>query len=356
MLFPSLLSDILIHTNFTLFYKGSHSENPSINLVTIAENNLSLTLKKGLVKRLSYIIIEAVQNIERYSFQTSEPDDFSLIFSDDTTFHVITENLIENQHVEQLKNRLDSVNAKHEEELNEFYLQHLNSGEYTSKGAGLGLIDMARKSKNNLSYLFTKKTDQLSSYRLHIKIPISEDGIHVINQDRTARIINVLTEKFASNRSTLFYSGDFSNTFLQSLLIMIKNSKRSERLSLSTNFHHALIELTQNIRRHGTQIDKRTLGYLCIEWKKERLCLSTFNVIAEEKIGPITQKMNYINNTSLEELMSYSKKVLTDFSTAGGVGLIDVAILSRPNKLDFDLVKNSNLGNCIQLTCCINYE
>jgi len=351
-----LLADILIHTNFTLFYKGSHSENPSINLVTIAENNLSLTLKKALVKKLSYIIIEAVQNIERYSYQTNEQEDFSLIFSDVTTFHVITENLIENKNVEQLKNRLDSVNAKHEEELNEFYLQHLNSGEYTTKGAGLGLIDMARKSKNNLSYLFTKKNDELSSYRLHIKIPISEDGIHMVNQERTTRIINELTDKFLSHRSTLFYSGDFSNTFLQSLLMMVKNSKRSEKLSLSTNFHHALIELTQNIRRHGTQIDKKTLGYLCIEWKKDRLCLSTFNLISKEKIGQLTEKLEYINHNSTEELMSYSKKVLTDFSTTGGVGLIDVALLSRPNKLEFDLVKNSNLGDCMQLTCCINYE
>lgn len=99
-----MLADILIHTNFTLFYKGSHSENPSINSVTIAENNLESYIKKALVKKLSYIIIEAVQTfIERYSYQTNEQEDFSLIFSDNTTFHVITENLIENKNVEQLK-------------------------------------------------------------------------------------------------------------------------------------------------------------------------------------------------------------------------------------------------------------
>lgn len=351
-----LLSDFLIHTHFTLFYKGSHSDNPSLNLVTMAENNLNLVLKKGLVKRLSYIIIEAVQNIERYSYQIDGSEDFSLIFSDATTFHVITENLIENKNIEQLKNRLDSVNAKHEEELNEFYMQHLNSGEYTAKGAGLGLIDIARKSKNNLSYLFTQRSDNLSAYRLHIKLPISEDGIHLINPERTTKLVSGLVNTFSSNRSTLFYSGDFSNTFLQSLLEMLKNSKRTEKLSLNTNVHHALIELTQNIRRHGTRIDNRIPGYLSIEWKNDRLCLSTFNVINEEKIGPVSDKINLLNQKSTEELNKYSQEILSDFNTTGGMGLIDVALLSRPNKLSFDLVKNTTLGNCIQLTCCINYE
>lgn len=351
-----MLSDILTHSHFALFYRGSHSENPSINLVTIAENNLSLVLKKGLVKRLSYIIVEAVQNIERYSVQTAHSDDFSLVFSDDTTFHVITQNLIENENIEKLKNRLDAVNAKHEEELNEFYIQSLNSEEYTSKGAGLGLIDMARKSKNNLSYLFTPKTELLSNYRLHIKIPISEDGIHVINDQRNKQIIQDLDTSFSNNLSTLFYSGDFSNTFLQSLLEMIKSAKKSEKLSLNTNFHHALIEFTQNIRRHGKKINNRIPGYLCIEWKKDSLDLTTYNAIADEKIGPLSEKIEFINQTSTEGLSKYSKEILSNFTTTGGVGLIDVALLSRPNKLGFDIVKNSNLRTCLQLNCRINYD
>jgi hypothetical protein len=355
MLHQTILPNLISDHNFVLYHAGDHSHNPSFNIVTIAEHNLSRFLPKSLVKKFAYIVIEAVQNIERYSEHSSE--DFTLIFCDHNIFHVVTRNLVENDKVKALEERLDNINSKHSEELNEFYMQCLSSGEFTSKGAGLGLIDMARKSKSHLYYTFTKKNEQYSAYMLHITIPIKE-AISAETAERNAAVlIRTLFSAFGENKSTLFYSGDFSNPFLQALLDMLKDAKHAEKLSTDTRLHHVLIELTQNIKRHGRSgVDINTPGYLCIEWGKETIGLSTYNLIVPDKKEEIQKKLEEINACSMEELKTLNHKQLTDFSAVGGLGLIDVALLSRPNKIQFNLSRNPKLDSYFYLKTHINHD
>lgn len=356
MLCEPELTHILSDLNFVLYYRGSHRENPSFNIVQIVENNLALFLKKVMIRKFSYIVVEAVQNIERYSVHGDLSEDFSLVYSDENLFHVITQNSIENQNIPLLKERLDTVNSKHEEELNQFYLECLKTGEYTSKGAGLGLIDIARKSKNALSYEFKQRSETHSTYRLHIKLPIVEDAGINKNELSESALLSLFDESFGKNKSTLFYSGDFSNSFLHALLDMLKTAKKTEKLSGNSKFHHVLIELTQNIKRHGQSLNNKIPGYLCIEWKEENVALSSYNLIAGEKETLLRKKIDSYNSSSDEELKALSQKFLSDFSVTGGLGLIDVAILSRPNKIVFDLSKNAKLGSCFYVKTNINYD
>jgi hypothetical protein len=309
-----------------------------------------------VVRKLSYVVTEAVQNIERYSAEGDFSEDFSLIYSDEIAFHVITQNLIENKNIDDLKKRLDTINSKHKEDLDEFYLDCLKSDDFTDKGAGLGLIDMARKSKNALSYEFHPISEEYSTYRLYIKLPVNEEILQVKNETIHTTLISLFNQAFKKNRSTLFYSGDFSNSFLQAVLDMIKTAKKSDTFSGNSKFHHVIIELTQNIKRHGLLVNNKKPGYFCIEWMKDEAAISTYNFIPEERQITIRDKIDSCNNSTDFELKELSKKFLSDFSITGGLGLIDVAVLCRPNKIIFDLAKNTKLASYIYIKANINYE
>ena len=128
-----------------VFYQGNYQETPSHSILNIVEKNISSNIKKPAVRSILYLMIEALQNIERYSSHTHSSDDYSLVYSDEKFFHIYTQNVIETSKVEGLKKRLDSVVDKSKEELDEIYSHTLTSDTRTEKGAGLGLIDLARK-------------------------------------------------------------------------------------------------------------------------------------------------------------------------------------------------------------------
>src|SRR5690606_41629862 len=107
-----------LHENpFVLFYQGDHDKNPGYNILEIVEHNLLLFYSPKLVKRLVYLVIEAVQNVERYSARADQSMDFSLIFSDGNWFRIITQNLIKNKHLDDLKGRLETIENKHKDDL-----------------------------------------------------------------------------------------------------------------------------------------------------------------------------------------------------------------------------------------------
>jgi len=338
---------------FVMFYQGDYQEKPTISISEIVEWNLKPYLKKGAIRRVIYLIIEIVQNIERYSAHIDPEMDYSLIFSDSHNLHLVTQNLIKNDSVEDLKNRLDDVNSKGKDELKEAYMKVLTSGEGTEKGAGLGLIDIARKSGSELKYEFESYSDEHSIYKLHVKIPLGEQEF--IGKNFEEKLINVLTSNFRGNTSSVFYSGDFSNSFLQAMLNLLNDSKKSNAIAGNTGFQHALIEITQNVLRHGVKIENTIPGFLCLEWKKDYLQASTASVIDKNNYIKMTEKLDMLNNATEAELDKISEDALLDFSVQGGLGLITVAQLCRPNKLVYSVSDLKNLGKTIIFTSKFNH-
>ncbi|MFI5203368.1 MAG: SiaB family protein kinase [Flavobacteriales bacterium] len=351
------LSDIVSNYPFFLHYQGNYKDNLTVKIVDIVEANLSIYFKKAVINKLAYLVIEAVQNMERYSSSDEISGDFCYIFSDHQYFHVITQNKIKNAAISGLKERLDLVNSKNQEELRQIYTDVLASGERTSKGAGLGLIDMARKSGNHLAYEFTEISPEISTYRLHIKIPVLKDE-HTFEDSAqtTSDLLQSFNQLFAQNKNTLFYSGDFSNNFLQTLLSMVSNLKTTDQIPVTSVFKYAIIELTQNMRRHAQVIDGKTPGFLCLEWRKEKVHMSTFNFIAEGPANALAVKLDKLNSSSLERLLEESEENLTDFSLKGGLGLIDISRLNWPQSINYKLVNHATFGTSIHLNTEFNYE
>jgi hypothetical protein len=350
------LSDIVSKYSFFLHYKGNYKENLSLKIVDIVDANLSLYFKKFIVNRLTYMVVETVQNIERYSASGGSSDDFTFIFSNHDYFHVITQNRIANKDIEGLKSRLDIVNSKNQEELKSIYLEALSSGEKTEKGAGLGLIDLARKSKNTLGYEFTQVSEDYSDYRLHVKIPILDDNVEVSSNDEVTELLQHFDAMFKNNKNTLFYSGDFSNAFLQSLLSMLNNLKRSDSLPATSIFKYTLIEFNENSKRHGTKIDGRIPGFLCLEWQADKSFLSTYNFITHVNAKELENKLTLLNSLTLEELKVEGQDFMIDFSLKGGLDLNDIARLNWPNKIEYSFKDDPDYEKSVFMKIQFDYR
>ena len=69
------------------------------------------------------------------------------------------------------RRKLQKINSLDKEHLREYYREVLGNGAITEKGtAGLGMIDIARKSGNKLEYEFLEIDKYFSFFSLNVKI------------------------------------------------------------------------------------------------------------------------------------------------------------------------------------------
>ena len=78
-----------------------------------------------------------------------------------------TGNVLPSAHIDDLKNKLDEINHLQPDEIRKVYRQMLSTAEFSNKGgAGLGLIEMAKKTGNKLDYDFVPLDNEYSYFIL----------------------------------------------------------------------------------------------------------------------------------------------------------------------------------------------
>jgi hypothetical protein len=332
---PSLQSLDLSKLSYLFYYKGNYSEGPGIFITNILENNVKRSDNQGQLKRVMFLVIEALQNIERYSFSKEDPEDFSLVMRDKDFYYVYTENLINDKKAKELTERLDSLKKQNSEELTETYFNQLDSGGETEKGAGLGLIEIARKTNNRIFYGVREKGENTFVYNLCFALPIGRDKEDAKPDfEFIQQISQTLTIQFKNDKRALLYNGDFSNAFLKTLLGMLKIMKDHAK-TLSRLTHHILIELIQNINKHGLRVNESVDAKLLIEWCEEGLKISTRNNISTENSLKFGQKVDLLNSADKAGLERLNQSQLLDLEANNGLGLIDVANLIYPQKIGY---------------------
>jgi len=132
-------------------------------------------------KKLVSVMIEALENIYKYNDRINENQDISRKYA--PTFRLVenkkmivleTSNPIHNSDIETLTRKIDRVNNKTREELKELYRDTITNGHFSPKGgAGLGFIEMAKTSGNNLKYSFRKISDEFSIYTFSVTFTLS---------------------------------------------------------------------------------------------------------------------------------------------------------------------------------------
>ena len=85
-------------------------------------------------------------------------------------YKIITGNYLSNENAKSLKESLDELSCLDENSLNLKYQKVLTEEGFSKKGAGLGLIEMFKKSRSEVFYNFKKINDNYSFYSVQVNI------------------------------------------------------------------------------------------------------------------------------------------------------------------------------------------
>ena len=162
---------------------GPLSQNLMVEMGGLMKTKMALEGSDATtIKKAFSVLVELNQNIIHYSAE-KEPDKSNKhvrcfngcgiisVGKQNGNYFLLSGNLVENSKVERLKSRLNKVKSMTKEQLKEEYrAQRKKEPEKDSKGAGLGLIDIARKSLSPLEFRFDQLDDLFTFFSLKIII------------------------------------------------------------------------------------------------------------------------------------------------------------------------------------------
>lgn len=170
---------LMLDNRLIIIYQGLFDQDIIKSMVSMTEKKLIQdNVDEGLRKKLFNIMVEGLQNICKHQLKSESRDHhpFLMVGEGEGCFHMSTGNLIANDKTAVIENKLNKINSLNKEELKEFYKQaRLKSVISDVGGAGLGFIDMARKSGNKLEHKFYEVNDSHSFFILYTKISNSSN-------------------------------------------------------------------------------------------------------------------------------------------------------------------------------------
>jgi hypothetical protein len=163
------LERIMAENNAYLIWMGHISPDLGKEVLSFTETKLiEEDVESNLRKRVFSILVEILENVEKYSPGRDAEEQFgmpvALVRLENKEYVLTTGNLILNDNVGQLKEKIDYINACDKNGLKELFRESLSGQTLETDSTGnMGLIDMAIKSGSKLVYEF-EKINMLYSY------------------------------------------------------------------------------------------------------------------------------------------------------------------------------------------------
>ncbi len=166
----------------TLVYEGEITHQITKAFTSLTESNMAKEEESNTVqKKVFHVMVECLQNISKHA-DSFGSDDFLfagrgifMVSKGDIEYHVTTGNVIENTKIEELSRILDHINVLDKEGLKQLYKTQMREGRLSEKGgAGLGFIDIARKTGRRLDYHFLSIDEETSFFILTSTISRTE--------------------------------------------------------------------------------------------------------------------------------------------------------------------------------------
>lgn len=331
------------------FYSGTLTVEITDQILSLTEQSIHDFGEPASVrKRVYFILVECLQNITHYQKKggSTRYDAFFALQKNQNHYLISTANVVEKQQTQELKERLETINRLNSEQLKAYYKKILSDGKFSeSGGAGLGLINMARKAGGTLKYDFFPVSNQYDFFFLHTSVSANKkDG-----QDKPAKPdfslqrVKELMEVLRQQHICLLFNSLFSQKRLVGLLKLIE--ARIEKLHISKKrMFLILVEMLQNIVQHADFLKRNdeasVPGIFYIREKQGQIVLSAGNYIGREKVQPFEEFLDQLNHLSLQEIdQRYSEKLFRPSlpeNKRSGLGMMDIRLKSsKPLRYSF---------------------
>lgn len=177
------LHDALAGERTGFLYSGAFPDDHTARLISLGEALLSArSARRDEQNKLSFVMVEAYQNIIRHRARDMAHDppgsrSMFLLRCEEAAQHVIAVNPVCRKESPSLAALLDRLRGLDRSELKELFLRGLQAqGPGKRGGAGLGLIEMARRSGHGLQHALLPLDDQLELFALHVTMGASATG------------------------------------------------------------------------------------------------------------------------------------------------------------------------------------
>lgn len=165
--------------NFVLSYKGQVGFAQINSLLQIIEDRLETAEANPRVRKKVYnIATECFQNLSHHLESNSDTIGTKglAVFEAYADVYVIaTGNYVFKESEMKIRERIDYINSLNKDELRDYHRKVLADESFSNKGtAGLGFIDIARKSDGKISYDFHHLNNDLAFFTLKVEIARSE--------------------------------------------------------------------------------------------------------------------------------------------------------------------------------------
>ena len=162
----------------SLVYEGEITQPIIKAFLSLTETKMMQQEEPGAVQRkVFHVMVECLQNVSKYSDSSIEHNylyagmGVFIVTRSSKEYRITTGNAMETSKIGDLKPMLENINSMDKETLNEMYKKQIKEGQLHEKGgAGLGFIDIKRKTGNNLSFDFTPIDEKYSFFILSTSV------------------------------------------------------------------------------------------------------------------------------------------------------------------------------------------
>ena len=167
----------MMSQNLILVYQGDFTQESTKSILSMAERNLDSSGEDSSIKRKVFnVMVEALQNIVKHSDelvdgQTRSHAAIFLIGREANRYSIMSGNPIRKDSVAGLKDKLDHINGLDKDGLKDLYKEIIKNTTISDKGgAGLGFVDMARKSGDKLEFDFPEMNSYYCFFCLKVNV------------------------------------------------------------------------------------------------------------------------------------------------------------------------------------------
>jgi hypothetical protein len=166
------LHKTMLERNLILVYEGEFNQEITKSVLSMAERNMDSFGEDATIKRKVFnVMVECLQNICKHAVSLEDKsmknNAIFMIGKQESEYIITSGNVILSSQVPDMTRKLELINSLDKEGLKELYKSIIKTTELSSKGgAGLGFVDMARKSGNKLLFDFEIINEELTFFSL----------------------------------------------------------------------------------------------------------------------------------------------------------------------------------------------
>ncbi|MBI9067238.1 MAG: hypothetical protein JEZ09_08095 [Salinivirgaceae bacterium] len=161
-----------------LAYEGEITHQITKAFTSLTETTMELEEEShSTQKKVFHVMVECLQNVGKHA-EVIDPNEIRkdgkgifLLCKNEGEYTITTGNILNKTRTHEMTEVLEKVNSLDKEGLKQLYKQQIKEGRLSNKGgAGLGFIDIAKKTGNKLFYNFLPIDDEFSFFVLTSKI------------------------------------------------------------------------------------------------------------------------------------------------------------------------------------------